>query len=252
MGDNEKKRDGFENLGELAEKLEKDLMAQIRDTKDKIKKKIKEEEAEKHNLHRSKTLLKKKQVQLEREQTRLNVQQQAQEEQQTALDKGAAILKEGEMKLKHGLKKLDYEKFALEKDNFSLGAREAALKRGNKAQAKRQTQLTEDKIKLQEKKATIDEKKLDMERMERKLIKEQQKLRQDLLSQSARNDKLVAIQTRLLNKGQKHLEERLKNAVDNEEEKRKDFLKLQKEQESYRQERIYLDDNWGFKRAHKS
>ena len=40
MADNEKKRDGFENLGEVAEKLEKDLMAHIRDTKDKFKKKI--------------------------------------------------------------------------------------------------------------------------------------------------------------------------------------------------------------------
>ena len=75
MGDNEKKRDGFENLGEVAEKPEKDLMAHIRDTKDKLKKKVSAEEAEKHNLHRSKTLLRKKQVQLEREQTRLNAQQ---------------------------------------------------------------------------------------------------------------------------------------------------------------------------------
>ena len=252
MGDNEKKRDGFENLGEVAEKLEKDLMAHNRDTKDKLKKKESAEEAEKHNLHRSKTLLKKKQVQLEREQTRLNAQQQSQDEQQTALEKGAAILKEGEMKLKHGLKKLDYEKLALEKDNFSLGAREASLKRANKAQAKRQTQLTEDKIKLQEKKATIDEKKLDMERMERKLIKEQQKLRQDLLNQNTRNDNLLATQTWLLNEVQKHLEERLQIAVDTEEEMRQDFLKLQREQEKCRQERIYLDDNWGFKRAHKS
>ena len=153
--------------------------------------------------------------------------------------------------MKHGLKKLDHEKLTLEKDNFSLGARQAVLKRASKAQAKRQTQLTEDEIKLKEKKAKIDEKNLDIERMERKLIKEQQKLRQDLLSQSARNDKLVAIQTRLHNKVQKHLEERLKNAVDNEEEKRKDFLKLQKEQENCRQERIYLDDNRGFKRAQK-
>ena len=156
------------------------------------------------------------------------------------------------MKLKHGLKKLDYEKFALEKDNFSLGAREAALKRGNKAQAKKQTQLTEDKIKLQEKKATIDEKKLDMERMERKLVKEQQKLRQDLLNQNTRNDNLLATQTWLLNEVQKHLEERLQIAVDTEEEMRQDFLKLQIEQEECRQKRVYLDDNWGFKRAHKS
>ena len=91
IGDNKKKRDGFENLGEIAEKLEKDLMAHIRDTKDKLKKKISAEEAEKHNLHRSKTLLKKKQVQLERDQTRLNSQQQAQEEQQTALDSGQGV-----------------------------------------------------------------------------------------------------------------------------------------------------------------
>ena len=156
------------------------------------------------------------------------------------------------MKLKHGLKMLDYEKFALEKDNFSLGAREAVLKRASEAQAKRQTQLTEDKIKLQEKKATVDEKKLDMERMERKLVKEQQKLRQDLLNQNTRNDNLLATQTWLLNEEQKHLEERLQIAVDTEEEMRQDFLKLQREQEKCRQERIYLDDNWGFKRAHKS
>ena len=73
MGDHEKKRDVFENLGEVAEKLEKDLMAHIRDTKDKFKKKIGAEEAEKQNCQRSKTLLKKKEVELEKEQTRLNV-----------------------------------------------------------------------------------------------------------------------------------------------------------------------------------
>ena len=42
----------------------------------------------------------------------------------------------------------------------------------------------------------------------------------------------MAIQTRLLNEGQKHLEERWKSALDNEEEKRKDFFKLQKEQKA--------------------
>ena len=73
MGDKEKKKDGFENLGEGAEKLEKDVMAHIYDTKEKIKKKIGAEEAEKQNCQRSKTLLKKKEVELEKEQTRLNV-----------------------------------------------------------------------------------------------------------------------------------------------------------------------------------
>ena len=34
MGDDGKKRDGFENLGEVDEKLEKDLMANNRDTKE--------------------------------------------------------------------------------------------------------------------------------------------------------------------------------------------------------------------------
>ena len=36
MGDKEKKKDGFEKLGEGAEKLEKDVMAHICDTKEKI------------------------------------------------------------------------------------------------------------------------------------------------------------------------------------------------------------------------
>ena len=35
MGDNGKKRDGFENLGEVDEKIETDPMAHTRDTKEK-------------------------------------------------------------------------------------------------------------------------------------------------------------------------------------------------------------------------